>query len=122
MKKLIAFIFIAMFATATFAQDTKAVSKADKKSEAALKHECYMMKEGMLMHCTGDKAEPQKTDVKLKNGMIISTKGEVKTDDGNLIKMENGQCISLMGGIGDCEKMHAKNSEGELTHPNDAVK
>lgn len=107
MKKLIVLILIGVFAAVANAQDTK----ADKKSEVAMNHECYMMKEGTVMHCTGDKAEPIKSDVTLKGGIAITTKGEVRYADGNTAKLENGQCVSLMGGIGDCDKMHAKESE-----------
>ena len=108
MKKLITLIVVALFATATFAQDSKMEQKPEMKPHMKMGHECYMMKDGALMHCMGDKAEVQKTDVKLKSGTVISTKGEVKMKDGQSIKIENGQCVSMMGSIGDCEKMHSE--------------
>ena len=105
-------IVVALFSTATFAQD-KMESKPAAKPEHKMSHECYMMKDGALMHCTGDKADAQKTAVTLKNGTTVSPSGEVKMKDGKTTKLENGQCISMMGGIGDCDKMHAMLKEHE---------
>lgn len=106
MKKLITLIAVALFATASFAQD-KAEKPADTKASGKMKHECYAMKDGGLMHCMGVNAEPQKSNVTLKNGTVVTPDGVVKTKDGQETKMENGQCISMMGSIGDCGEMHA---------------
>jgi hypothetical protein len=114
MKKLITLVVVAFFATATFAQDKMDSKPAAAKSETKMHHECYMMKDGALMHCTGDKADAQKTAVTLKNGTTVSPSGEVKMKDGKTTKLENGQCISMMGGIGDCEKMHASLKENKM--------
>ena len=107
MKKLLTLIVVALFTTATFAQETKSEAKPVMKSEMKMKHECYMMKDGVLMHCMGERAEAQKIPVTLKSGTVISPKGEIKMKDGKSIMLENGQCMSMMGSIGDCEKMHA---------------
>ena len=107
MKKLMTLIVFGLFTTATFAQDTKMEKNPDMKPPMKISHECYMMKDGALMHCTGNKAEAQKTAVKLKGGTVISPKGEVKMKDGQTMKLADGQCISMMGSVGDCEKMHA---------------
>ena len=100
-------IVVALFTTATFAQDTKIEAKPVMKPDMKMKHECYMMKDGALMHCTGDKAVAQKTAVTLKGGTVISPKGEVKMKDGKTMKLADGQCMSMMGSVGDYEKMHA---------------
>ena len=110
-------IVVALFTTASFAQDTKMEKKPMMKSDMKMKHECYMMKDGALMHCTGDKTEALKTPVTLKNGTMISTKGEVKMKDGKTMMMENGQCMSMMGSIGDCEKMHASMKSMKAPEP-----
>ena len=105
MKKIIALIAVALFATAAFAQDTKSDKLKDLDHGKYKGHECYAMKEGVINHCTGDKAEPIKETVKLKNGTTISPEGVVTTE-GQETKMDDGQCISLMGSIGDCMDMH----------------
>ena len=106
MKKLIALSVVALFATVTFAQD-KMEQKKSSTTNMTMSHECYMMKDGTLMHCTGDKADAQKKAITLKNGTVISPTGDVKMKDGKMSKLENGQCISMMGSVGDCEKMHS---------------
>lgn len=68
-------------------------------------HESYMMKDGTLMHCVGDKTETQKTNVTLKNGTRITTTGEVITSDGKTSALANGQCVDMKGMVGDCDKM-----------------
>lgn len=110
MKKLMTFIVAGLFTTVSFAQDHKADNKSMKKSDATMatkKHECYMMKDGVVFHCMGEKSEAPKTDVKLSNGTVISTNGMVTMKDGNTKKLENGQCVSMMGSIGDCGVMHS---------------
>lgn len=107
MKKLTTLIVVALFTTATFAQATKMEGKHEMHGDGKMKHECYMMKDGALMHCMGDKAEAQKTAVKLKGGTVISPNGEIKMKDRKTAKLENGQCMSMMGSIGDCGIMHA---------------
>lgn len=116
MKKLISLLIIALFTTAGFAQDynkdtkqeTKEATEMSKEKMAAHKgHECYMMKENTVIHCMGDKADAQKSDVKLSNGTVITSTGMVKMKDGNTKQLENGQCVSMMGSIGDCETMHS---------------
>lgn len=117
MKKLITFIVAGLFTTVSFAQDTKTQDKTyqqeksyQKDASAAThskKHECYMMKDGVVFHCMGEKSEAPKTDVKLSNGTVISTNGMVTMKDGNTKKLENGQCVSMMGSIGDCGVMHS---------------
>ena len=106
MKKLMGLIICTMFASSVFAQGAKMEAKPSMKSGLKMKHECYMMKDGALVHCMGDKTEAQNTAVTLKGGTVISPKGEVKMKDGKTMKLENGQCMSMMGSIGDCEKMH----------------
>ncbi len=110
MKKLMTLIVVVFYTTAGFAQDNKMDTKSETKTGMKMGHECYMMKEGALMHCTGDNATAQKTNVTLSNGTVIMPDGTVKTKDGITKKLENGQCVSLMGGIGDCEAMHPKKS------------
>ena len=105
MKKIISLIIVAIFATAAYAQDAKSEKSMEKEHAKYVGHECYAMKEGVINHCTGDKAEPIKETVKLKNGTTISPEGVV-TMEGRETKMDNGQCISMMGSIGDCEAMH----------------
>lgn len=107
MKNLLTLIVVALFATTSFAQESKMEKKADTQTPAA-GHECYMMKDGALLHCMGEKSEPVKADVKLKNGTVLTSGGVVTTIDGTQTKLENGECVSLMGGVGDCEKMHEK--------------
>lgn len=115
MKKLMTVVVIALFASTTFAQEKKMDAKpetmpkvkaAKAEIEHKMAHECYMMKEGSLMHCMGEKSDAQKEDVSLKNGTVVTPTGEVKMKDGHKTKLENGQCISMMGSIGDCDKMH----------------
>jgi hypothetical protein len=108
MKKLFSLIVVALFATASFAQDSKMEKKADTTTPVKGSHECYMMKDGALQHCTGDNTTAVKTDVKLKNGSTLSPQGVMTSSDGTQTKLENGQCVSLMGSVGDCEKMHGK--------------
>ena len=127
MKKLITFIVAGLFTTVSFAQDTKMQDKSyqqDKSSQKdaaaathSKKHECYMMKDGAVMHCMGEKGEPQKSEVKLTNGTVITPDGMVTMKDGNTKKLENGQCVSMMGSIGDCETMHSS-----TVHPKKAEK
>ena len=114
MKKVVTLIVVALFTTATFAQDTKMEVKHEMHGDGKMKHECYMMKDGALMHCMGDKAEAQKTSVKLKGGTVISPNGEIKMKDGKTLKLENGQCMSMMGSVGDCGKMHSPVKEDKL--------
>ena len=126
MKKLITLTVVVLFATTTFAQEMKMDPKIEEgKTEVGaakpMMHECYMMKNGHLVHCIGTKAEPQKTEVSLKNGTVITSAGDVKMKDGKSVKLENGQCISMMGSIGDCEKMHSA-TKVERTLENDQVK
>ena len=107
MKKLMTLIVITLFTVVTFAQESKMEPKPEMKTDAKMKHECYMMKDGVLMHCMGDKMVVQKAPITLKNGTVISPKGEIKMKDGKATKLGNGQCISMMGGIGDYERMHS---------------
>jgi hypothetical protein len=107
MKKIMTLIVVALFTTATFAQDSKGEVKPEVKSDKP-KHECYMMKDGTLMHCTGDKTEALVKEVALVNGTVLTPRGEVKPKDGKPVMLENGQCVSMVGGIGDCEMMHAR--------------
>ena len=127
MKKLVTLLVIAFYTSVTFAQDSKMqeapakqvekkeVKSKDKMDQAPernapmkMHHECYMMKDGALMHCMGDNAVAQKTEVKLRNGSMISPDGIMKTEDGQSTKLQNGQCVLLNGVLGDCEKMHSK--------------
>jgi hypothetical protein len=119
MKKFLTVAVVALFATASFAQDNKMEKKADAKS-TTLAHECYMMKDGAVIHCMGEKNEALKSDVKLKNGTTITSTGVIRSKDGVETKLENGQCVSLMGSIGDCEKMHGdmSNMKEEKMHDN----
>jgi hypothetical protein len=120
MKKLITLLAV-LFTVTAFAQDTKPEQKYDTKTTKQTppnSHECYWMKDNMLLHCMGPKQEPQKTEVKLQNGTTISPTGVVKAKDGSKTQLENGQCVSLMGSIGDCEKMHMADER----MPNDNVK
>ena len=131
MKKIISLIAVVAFTTAVFAQDSKAVkapATEPTKTTASMKHECYMMKNGSLMHCTGDKTVAQKTDVKLLNGVQISHDGMVKMAEGKSVKLTNGQCVSMTGMVGDCDKMHAsmptekkKTSEVKAPKVEDAI-
>jgi hypothetical protein len=105
MKKIISLIAVALFTTATFAQDNK-MQAQPAKADAKMGHECYMMKDGALMHCTGDKATAQKETVTLKNGTTIMADGTMKMKDGKAGKLTNGQCITAQGVVGDCDKMH----------------
>jgi hypothetical protein len=111
MKKLIALIVVVFFTTAGFAQENKMETKPETKTSTKSAHECYMMKEGAVYHCTGDNQSMMKTDATLKNGTVITRDGTVRMKDGSTQKLENGQCVSLMGGIGDCDAMHAKSKE-----------
>jgi hypothetical protein len=127
MKKMLTLMAAVCFAMTTFAQDTKTETPAqtqqtDKKSTTTTttttktgSHECYKMIDNQLIHCMGEKTEPQKSDVKLKNGTMVTTSGVVVTKDGTKTQLENGQCVSMMGSIGDCEKMHASDDN---THDN----
>ena len=117
MKKLMTLIVVALFTTATFAQDSKMEKKAEMKAPMKMSHQCYMMKDGALLHCMGDNSEPQKATVTLKNGTTISPKGEVKMKDGKSMMLENGQCMSMMGSVGDCEKMHAAMKTNKMPEP-----
>lgn len=112
MKKLFAIVVAVIVSTAAFAQNDKktdtTVPAAATATDVSVKHECYTMMNNALMHCTGDKTEAQKTDVKLKNGAILTPKGEVKKADGSKEMISNGQCITLDGKIGDYAKMHTE--------------
>lgn len=107
MKKFISLMIVALFATASFAQDNKYDAKPDVMADLKMSHECYMMKKGVLFHCTGTDAKAFKENVTLKNGTVLSANGDVKQKDGSTSKLSDGQCVSLMGGIGSCEEMHA---------------
>ena len=126
MKKVITLVLVVFYASIIFAQDSKMQeapvkhmeskeSKVVDKTEQApvrnapmkMKHECYMMKDGALMHCMGDNSTPQKAEVKLRNGATISADGVMTTQDGQSTKLQNGQCVLMNGVLGDCEKMHA---------------
>ncbi len=126
MKKVITLVIVAFYASVSFAQDSKMQeapvkhmeskdAKVIDKTEQApvrnapmkMRHECYMMKDGALMHCMGDNSTPQKTEVKLRNGATISVDGVMKTQDGQSTKLQDGQCVLMNGVLGDCEKMHA---------------
>ncbi len=126
MKKVITLVIVAFYASVSFAQDSKMQeapvkqmeskdAKVIDKTEQApvrnapmkMRHECYMMKGGSLMHCMGDNTTPQKTEVKLRNGATISADGIMKTQDGQSTKLQDGQCVLMNGVLGDCEKMHA---------------
>lgn len=108
MKKLFAIVAAVIVSTAVFAQNDKKAETTPPSAEKKMAHECYTMKDNALMHCMGDKAEAQKTDVKLKDGTTITAKGEVMKVDGSKSMLANGQCIDLNGKIGDYEKMHAE--------------
>ena len=87
MKNLIALLVVVFFATAGFAQETEKAS-AVKAQPATMQaqpstmqkdmkmksHEDYEMKDGKLMHCTGDKSTPVTSNITLKNGMMIDRK------------------------------------------------
>ena len=95
MKKLIALAFVALFSTATFAQNNTTEQKLEdyKKGNAQgskpMNFECYMMKDGTLMHCAGGKSVAQSKEVVLKNGTVISPKGEVKMKDGKIAQEQD---------------------------------
>ena len=74
MKTLSSLLIAMFFSAGIFAQD-KMEKKADTQATQTNAHECYMMKDGALMHCMGPKQEAIKADVKLKNGTVISPKG-----------------------------------------------
>lgn len=122
MKKLMVLMVSVLFTAGAMAQTeqttTKQTTTTTEKSTTKA-HECYMMKEGALIHCMGDKSEAQKTNVTLRNGTKITTTGEVITSDGKTMAVANGQCIDMKGMVGDCDKMHAsikhehKNMQGE---------
>ena len=110
MKKLMSLVIVALFSSATFAQDNK-MEAAPANAPTKMKHECYMMKEGALMHCMGEKAEAQQSEVKLRNGSIIFPDGTIKSEKGEASKLENGQCIAMTGIVGNCEEMHMKHDK-----------
>ncbi|MEO5570333.1 MAG: DUF6799 domain-containing protein [Bacteroidia bacterium] len=127
MKKLFVIIAAVLTSSAVFAQtdDAKTATPATPPTPATAPassappttmtgdhtampmHQCYMMKDNALMHCTGTDATAQKADVTLKNGTVISAKGEITPKEGAKTQMANGQCCDMMGMVGDCEKMHA---------------
>lgn len=129
MKTLITFAVVAFLSTTTFAQDTKTQTEPVKQTEMKegqtkeqkmerpanapmkMRHECYMMQEGKLMHCMGDKSEVQKGEVKLRNGVTLAEDGTMKTKEGGSTKLENGQCVTMIGRVGDCDQMHARMRE-----------
>ena len=91
------------------APDTKMENKSDKKmatnAPAATHHDYYMMKEGKLMHFSGEKMQAQKSVVKFNNGTSMTADGTITSKEGKTSKLENGQCITTAGVIGDCAKM-----------------
>lgn len=105
MKKLMSLVIVALFSSATFAQESK-MQSAPANAPTKMRHECYMMKEGALMHCMGEKAEAQQSEVKLRNGSIVFPDGTVKSEKGEASKLEDGQCIALTGVVGNCDEMH----------------
>ena len=105
MKTIFSLLFTVFFSVVVFAQDSKVDKKADSTMPTYV-HECYMMKDGTLIHHVGEKFEPVTVDVKLKTGTMLTAKGNMLSNDGVKTQLQNGECISLMGGVGDCEKMH----------------
>lgn len=97
-----------------FAQTTqkKMESKAAQpEMKHDMKHECYMMKEHAVMHCTGNDATLQKTSVKLKNGSVLTADGKLTNEKGVSTLLKDGQCVMLSGEIGDYEAMHKEMKE-----------
>lgn len=117
MKKLFACMAVALFATGLFAQaqtEKKAEAKpAAPKSEVKTSHSDYVMMQGKMMHCMGEKQEAMTKDVTLKNGATVSTKGEVTMKDGKKMMLKNGQCVDMNGKVGAFDEMHKpmKNEE-----------
>lgn len=113
MRKLMVLMVTVLFTTGVMAQTEQKSTTTTKETTTTTDkttvkgHECYMMKEGTLIHCMGDKAEAQRTNVTLRNGTKITTTGEVITSDGKTMAVANGQCVDMKGMVGDCDKMHA---------------
>ncbi len=106
MKAIFSLAVAVLFTIGAFAQESKKEKKADADAKPKYNHECYMMKDGVLLHHMDDKTEAIKIDVKLKNGTVLTPTGNMMTYDGTKTQLLNGQCVSLMGGVGECEEMH----------------
>jgi len=106
MKKLFFIGAALVYSIGLQAQEAKPAPSADPAVDHPKGHECYMMKEGAMIHCMGKTSEAQKAEVKLTNGVVVSPDGQVVQVDGASVQMKNGQCVDLMGMIGDCGEMH----------------
>ncbi len=106
MKKLFFIGAALVYSIGLQAQEAKPARTADPAVDHPKGHECYMMKDGAMIHCMGKTSEAQMTDVKLTNGVVVSREGQVVRADGESVQMQNGQCVDLMGMVGDCGEMH----------------
>ena len=112
MKKLMVLLVSVMFTASVMAQTEKsapapvkaAPAKAQMK-QSQMPETCFMMMNGKLMKCSGDKKMVQATDVALANGTKVSAKGEVTTKEGKKSMLAAGQCIDMKGMTMECDKM-----------------
>ena len=113
MKKLMVLLVGVLFTAGVMAQDTKTVpAPAPAKSAQAttvqakpapMAQMCYMMMDGKLMRCMGEKKVAQTTDVTLANGTKVTTKGQIITKDGKTTELANGMCVDLKGMTSKCD-------------------
>ena len=112
MKRILLFLFLSFLASGLSAQ----TGKQDSGNPSSPSHECYMMKDGSLLHCMGDNATPQREMVTFSDGATVTTKGILTYPNGDIRPMINGECIAMNGIVGDCEKMHASLKKDEHMH------
>ena len=117
MKKTLAVMVAFVFAATLFVQaqtEKKTENKpAEHKTEAKAHHSDYVMMNGKMTHCMGEKTEAMTKDVTLKNGTVVTSKGEVKTKDGKTTMLQDGQCVDTNGKIGKFDDVHAKKEAQE---------
>ena len=79
--------------------------QAQTKSDAAMMHDCCMMKDGKMMLMKDGKTMPMDKDMTMKNGTKCMTNGECVMKDGKKMKMKEGQCMDMDGKLDKCSMM-----------------
>lgn len=95
MRKLLAFAFAVMFASAAFAQTAAPTNEPVPV--------CYWFKDNTLMKCSATSTSNVDVPmVTLNDGTTVTVKGAITRKSGKRLQMVNGQCIDMAGKLGKC--------------------
>jgi hypothetical protein len=108
MKNLLFTLIIGMLASAIYAGNHKTPVKAgygirteikDTGKNKMMHPECYVMKDGKMMHKKNGKMTAMTKDVTLTDGSVVMMDGTVVRKDGTRITLKEGEKIEMNGTI-----------------------